>query len=130
MRSNALRLICWLVLSMASLAALAEQPSFEDEEDLGYEQFICPTYPDGLRAPWGGVSTSYLETHLQDDPSDNKGHEVSSESTSLLAQLALLHGDRAKLDEMIAYGSIPTDTIPPSSSSPNGSSTPTAASES
>jgi hypothetical protein len=65
-------------------------------EDLCYKEFILPEYPDGLRVDWGagvyGVHNCYLN--------ENGGHEVYTESTSLLAQYAVLRGDQTVFEQM------------------------------
>ena len=65
-------------------------------EDLCYKEFILPEYPEGLRVDWGaevyGVHNRYL--------SYNCGHEVYTESTSLLAQYAVLRGDQVVFEQM------------------------------
>lgn len=65
-------------------------------EDLCYKEFILPEYPDGLRVDWRaevyGVHNRYL--------SYNGGHEVYTESTSLLAQYAVLRGDQVVFEQM------------------------------
>ncbi|MDP8217727.1 MAG: LamG domain-containing protein, partial [Candidatus Theseobacter exili] len=71
----------------------------ENAATLCYEEFLLPTYPDGLRASWGGVYSSYQPTHPDDDWYNP--HYVISESTTLLAQVAVARDDEQTLAEMI-----------------------------
>lgn len=80
------------------LAATTDELT-QNAEDLCYNEFILPAYPDGLRAFWGGVYSTYLTSHPDDDWYNP--HNVISESTTLLAQLAALRGDEGTLVQML-----------------------------
>lgn len=96
-RSGGIRVgVCGVILMGVALFARAD---FTAEEDLGYTVFL-PT----LRSSWKGVYATFLEFHDNDggvNPGFNKNHEVSTESTSLLAHLAVLRGDQETLDEIL-----------------------------
>ena len=79
--------------------AAVDQLGIQNAASLCYEQFLLPVYPDGLRASWGGVYSSYLPEHPDDDWYNP--HNVITESTTLLAQIAAARDDEQTLSEMI-----------------------------
>lgn len=89
-------------ISVLISATEAANPVFTTQEDLLYNEFILPVYPDGLRAGWNGIYANYLDWHTNDYTAVwiNKNHEVSTESASLLALCAALRGDQATFDQM------------------------------
>lgn len=95
------RLISAATLAILAAPAPAQENTFERAEKIGYGSFILEVDPMGLRAAWNGVHSSFFDTHVNEPDGPNKNHTVNTESVSLLAQLALLRGDRETLDEMI-----------------------------
>ena len=85
--------------SMSAPATSSFDIAVEEAADLCYNEFILPEYPDGLRASWGGVYSSYQPTHPDDEWYNP--HYVISESTTLLAQVAVARDDEQTLAEMI-----------------------------
>jgi hypothetical protein len=65
-------------------------------EDLCYKEFILPEYPDGLRVDWEAVVYGVHNLYSN----DSGGHDVYTESTSLLAQYAVLRGDQEVFKQM------------------------------
>jgi len=94
----------WIFASISNetIAAQSQDANFNNEEDLAYNEFILPCYPDGIRADWNGVYGTYLDYHTNDDQMGNVNinHQVSTESTSLLAHYAALRGDQQAFEQM------------------------------
>jgi len=87
-----------LIMASHGVAVTTDELA-QTAEDLCYNEFILPAYPGGLRSFWGGVYSSYLTSHPDDDWYNP--HNVISESTTLLAQLAALRGDEGTLVQML-----------------------------
>lgn len=100
-----LLMTCFFLINVSCDAVTTDELA-QNAEKLCYEEFILPQYPDGLRANWGGVYSNYLTSHPDDDWYNP--HNVITESTTLLAQLAALRGDEQTLAEMIDLLKDPT----------------------
>jgi hypothetical protein len=100
LKASVLVFLFWI--SILIPPAEAANPTFTAQEDLVYNEFMSPYYPDGMRSGWNGVYATYLDWHTNDNTAVwvNKNHEVSTESTSLMALCAALRGDQAAFDQM------------------------------
>ncbi len=88
----------------------ASDKDYREAEELCYKEFISPFYPKGLSADWGGIFSTYLPSHEDDESIEgrNKNHNVSIQSVNLLARYFLLIGDQTKFDEIFKLWAPPS----------------------
>jgi len=95
--------IGFLLIGSIKTAEAIQDNDFQQAEEVCYKEFVSGVYPQGLCANWGGVFSTYLPSHKNDESIEgqNKNHNVSIQSVNLLARYVLSIGDRARFDEML-----------------------------